>query len=526
MLYPMTPEKDPGAAAFTMCGTDEVVTYGDLEARSNQAAHLFRSCGARPRDHVALLMKNDRELMEICFGAERAGLYYTTMSTRLTPAELAFIVRDCGARVLVASGSLAGVAEQLGPMLPSGVRCFLVGGVASGWEDWIPAAAALPATPIHDEAQGCDMLYSSGTTGRPKGVKWPMPDVAAGGRTFLVDLLERLFGYGPGCRYLSPAPLYHAAPLRHSMTVIKLGGSVFVMEHFDAETALSLIQKHRITHSQWVPTMFVRMLKLEPEVRSRFDLSSMRVAVHAAAPCPVDVKQRMIDWWGPIIHEYYAGTENNGFCAITPAEWLRHRGSVGRAALGKLHICDDAGAELGPGKTGVVYFSDGPEFTYHNDPERTAQAHDARGWSTLGDIGKVDEDGYLYLVDRKAFMIISGGVNIYPQEVEGVLVGHPDVMDAAVIGVPNEDLGEEVKAIVQPVHTAQAGRDLETRLIAYCKQHLASYKCPRSIDFMAQLPRHPTGKLHKQVLRERYWPRKDSNSSVVASVHDAPPGRQ
>jgi long-chain acyl-CoA synthetase len=349
------------------------------------------------------------------------------------------------------------------------------------------------------------MLYSSGTTGRPKGVQWPMTGAPAGGRTFLVDLLERLFGYGPGCRYLSPAPLYHAAPLRHSMTVIKLGGSVFVMESFDAAAALALIDRHRITHSQWVPTMFVRMLKLPPEVRAGFDGRSMRLAVHAAAPCPVEVKRQMLEWWGPILHEYYAGTENNGFCAITPGEWLAHPGSVGRAAQGELHICDEAGEELPPGETGLVYFSGGPEFSYHNDPVRTAQARNRLGWTTLGDIGRLDPEGYLTLVDRKAFLIISGGVNIYPQEAEDVLLGHPQVLDAAVFGVPDEDLGEAVKAVVEVPDLSTAGPALEQELIAWCRDRLAGYKCPRSVDFTDRLPRHPTGKLHKRALRDAYW---------------------
>ena len=322
----------------------------------------------------------------------------------------------------------------------------------------------------------------------------------------LVNLLAPLFGYRRDCRYLSPAPLYHAAPLRHCMTVIKLGGSVFVMEHFDAERSLHWIAQLRITHSQWVPTMFVRMLKLPEDVRKRHDLSSMQVAVHAAAPCPVEVKQRMLDWWGPIVFEYYAGTENNGFCTITPQQWLQHQGSVGRACQGVLHICDEEGNELPAGETGLVYFSDGPVFEYHNDPDRTAQTRNAKGWSTLGDIGRLDEEGYLYLVDRRAFMIISGGVNIYPQEAESVLIGHPKVADVAVIGVPSEDLGEAVKAVVQLLDPSAAGPAMEAELLAYCRQHLASFKCPRSVDFDAALPRHPTGKLYKQLLRRRYWP--------------------
>ena len=507
MLLPI--DQAPGDAdrlAFQMCESGETVTFGQLEARANQVARVLRSCGVTRGRHVALLMKNHRRFLEACFAADRAGAYYTTISTRLTAEEIAYIVRDCAAQVLVVSADLGELIRQLRPLLPEDLRCFTVGTPVPGFESWEAAVDDAHDSPIADPAQGLDMLYSSGTTGRPKGVKWPLPPIPAGARTMLVDLLAPLFGYGRDCRYLSPAPLYHAAPLRHSMTVIKLGGTAFVMASFDAERSLQWIARHRITHSQWVPTMFVRMLKLPQEVRARYDLSSLQVAVHAAAPCPVEVKQGMLDWWGPIIHEYYAGTENNGFCSITPHEWLQHKGSVGRAAQGVLHICDESGQELPAGETGLVYFSDGPEFEYHNDPVRTAHSRNARGWSTLGDIGRLDDEGYLYLVDRKAFMIISGGVNIYPQEAESILVGHPSVADAAVIGVPSEDLGEEVKAVVQLLDPGEAGPDMEAELLAYCRQRLATFKCPRSVDFDAALPRQPTGKLYKQVVRARYWP--------------------
>lgn len=507
MLLPI--DQAPGDAdrlAFQMCESGETVTFGQLEARANQVARVLRSCGVTRGRHVALLMKNHRRFLEACFGADRAGVYYTTISTRLTAEEIAYIVRDCAAQVLVVSADFGQLIRQLRPLLPEDLRCFTVGTPVPGFESWEAAVDDAHDSPIADPAQGLDMLYSSGTTGRPKGVKWPLPPIPAGARTMLVDLLAPLFGYGRDCRYLSPAPLYHAAPLRHSMTVIKLGGTAFVMASFDAERSLQWIARHRITHSQWVPTMFVRMLKLPQEVRARYDLSSLQVAVHAAAPCPVEVKQGMLDWWGPIIHEYYAGTENNGFCSITPHEWLQHKGSVGRAAQGVLHICDESGQELPAGETGLVYFSDGPEFEYHNDPVRTAHSRNARGWSTLGDIGRLDDEGYLYLVDRKAFMIISGGVNIYPQEAESILVGHPSVADAAVIGVPSEDLGEEVKAVVQLLDPGEAGPDMEAELLAYCRQRLATFKCPRSVDFDAALPRQPTGKLYKQVVRARYWP--------------------
>lgn len=491
--------------AFVMCETGESVSFSELDRRANQVAHTLRGLGVERGMHVSFLMRNHRRLLEACFGADRAGVYYTTINTRLLADEIAFIVRDSAARALVVSADLASLAESVRAKLPQEIPCFAFDGCPEGFESWEQRVDRAPSTPIADSAQGLDMLYSSGTTGRPKGVKWPMPELPAGTRTMVVDLLDRLFDYYPGCRYLSPAPLYHAAPLRHSITAIKLGGCAYIMERFDAERALSYIEQYRITHSQWVPTMFVRMLKLPEQTKRRFDLRSMRVAIHAAAPCPIDIKRQMIEWWGPIIHEYYAGTENNGFCSITCQEWLAHPGSVGRASQGVLHICDDEGRELPAGGVGTVYFSDGPKFEYHNDPERTARARHPLGWTTLGDIGRVDEDGYLYLVDRKAFMIISGGVNIFPQEIEDALIAHPAVADVAVIGVPDEDLGEAVKAVIQLSDPASASPALAEDLLAFCRTQLAGFKCPRSIDFDNDLPRQPTGKLFKQKLRERYW---------------------
>jgi len=507
MLFPIDPYiAEPDKTAFEMCGSGERVSFAQLDARANQVAHVLRSIGVRPGAHVAILMENNRRFLEACFGMDRAGVYYTTVNSRLTTDEVAYIIKDCGAEVLVVSNYLKDLAHQLKPSIPQNVHCFSVGGQVEGMREWEAVVDNAPSYPIDDPCQGLDMLYSSGTTGRPKGVKWPMDRLPAGRPTMLVNLLAPLFDYGPHSRYLSPAPLYHAAPLRHSMTVIKLGGSVFVMESFDAQKSLAIIEKNRITHSQWVPTMFVRLLKLDSKERLRYDVSSLQVAVHAAAPCPVDVKEQMLAWWGPILREYYAGTENNGFCSITSHEWLQHKGSVGRASQGVLHICNEEGLELGPGESGLVYFSDGPNFSYHNDPERTKETRNSQGWTTLGDIGKVDAEGYLYLLDRRAFMIISGGVNIYPQEVENVLICHPKVMDVAVIGVPDEEFGEAVKAVVQPFDNVDVGNGLEEELISYCKQQLASFKCPRTIDFDFELPRHPTGKLYKKLVRDRYWP--------------------
>ena len=457
---------------------------------------------------MAVLMNNCRELMELCFGLDRSGVYYTLISTRLTTDEMAYIVQDCGARLFVYSSALELADKDLFSKLPNTLNCMRVGPSVEQWKhkDWTAECSKMPTSANAQALQGGDMLYSSGTTGRPKGVLWPLPKTAAGQHTMLVKLLAPLFGYDADCHYLSTAPLYHAAPLRHSMTVIKLGGTVTVMERFDALLALQTIERCRITHSQWVPTMFVRLLKLDKHVREKFDLSSMKMAVHAAAPCPVDVKEQMIGWWGPIVHEYYAGTENNGFCSITPNEWLQHKGSVGRASQGKLHICDEEGMPLELGQTGAVYFSEGPQFTYHNDSVSTEQTRNSLGWTTLGDIGYLDEEGYLYLVDRKAFMIISGGVNIYPQEIENVLLQHPKVMDAAVVGVPSSDWGEEVKAVVQPVDPLDVGPVLAAELQAFCREKLADFKCPRSIDFDLELPRLPTGKLYKKLVKKRYWP--------------------
>jgi long-chain acyl-CoA synthetase len=498
-------ETTPDKPATIMAGSGEVVTYGQLEARSNQMAHLLRSLGLGLRDGIALCMENNARFHEVCWGAQRSGLYYTAASSRLTAGELAYIVRDCGAKVLVMSHELRALAAAVSDASPDVQARYMAGGTIDGWASLETALANQPTTPIDDEVEGADMLYSSGTTGRPKGVKPPLSGRPLGEITGLILLCQGLYGMDEHTRYLSPAPLYHAAPLRYTMTTHRLGGTVVVMEHFDPVRYLQLIEEHAITHTQLVPTMFVRLLKLDQAERDRYDLSSLRCAIHAAAPCPIPVKERMIEWWGPIIHEYYAGTEGNGFCAISSEEWLAHRGSVGRNLLGPIHILDDDGNELPPGQPGNVYFEGGPRFEYHNDPEKTAGSHTQQGWSTLGDIGLVDEDGYLYLTDRRANMIITGGVNVYPQEAENVLTMHPMVADVAVFGVPNEDFGEEVKAVVQLVDGAQAGPELAEELMAFCRQQLSAVKCPRTVDFRAELPRHPTGKLYKRLLRDEYW---------------------
>jgi acyl-CoA synthetase (AMP-forming)/AMP-acid ligase II len=367
------------------------------------------------------------------------------------------------------------------------------------------AIADKPVSAIPDESNGSFLLYSSGTTGKPKGVKRALPTTPWGEDDRASRARGERYGFGSDTVYLSPAPLYHAAPLGFTMSVIRSGGTCVIMDHFDAKLSLQLLEKYKVTHSQWVPTMFVRMLKLPLDQRAGFDFSHHRLAIHAAAPCPIAIKEQMIQWWGPIIHEYYCGTEGNGSTAISSEDWLAHKGSVGRAVACEIHILDDDGEELPQGETGGVYFEGGAIFEYLHDVEKTKASQSAQGWTTMGDIGYLDDEGFLYLTDRKSFTIISGGVNIYPQEAENILVTHPAVLDVAVFGVPNEEFGEEVKAVVQPVDMTRAGDAMEAELIEYARAQISHIKCPRSIDFVEELPRHPTGKLYKRLLRDKYW---------------------
>ena len=480
-------EATPDKPAYVMARTGEAVTYRRLTERSRRAAQLMRDLGATHGSCVALLMENHLRYLELAWAAQRAGLRYTAISPRLTPDEVAYILQDSGSRIVFASAATIDLARAAGAeQLIS---------VDDGYEE---RTSAYPATPLDDEREGVEFLYSSGTTGRPKAIASALPLHPIGTPPGIVPLFERLYGFGDDTVYLSPAPLYHSAPLRFNMCVHRLGGTTIVMDRFDAACTLELIERHRVTHTQMVPTMFVRLLRLPSRAA---DLSSLRAVIHAAAPCPPDVKAAMIDWLGPIVYEYYSATEVYLLTAIDSEDWLAHRGSVGKALLGTPHILDDDGNELAAGEPGTVWSEGGAGFEYHNDPEKTAGSRNERGWTTVGDIGYLDGEGYLYLTDRKADMIISGGVNVYPQEAENVLIGHPAVEDVAVFGIPNADLGEEVKGVVQlrPRFAAT-----EEELIGYCHERLAKYKCPRSIDFTDELPRHPTGKLYKRLLRDRY----------------------
>ena len=496
----------PDKPAVIVAETGEAISYAELDAASNRAAQLFRAHGLGHEDVVAFMLDNTPHYYGLTWGAQRAGLRYVCISSRLTQDETDYILDNSGAKMLIVSASLAAAAQQL----TTKIERYAMGGDIAGWPKIEDALATMPAERIADERAGVDMLYSSGTTGRPKGVKVPLPEEQAIDATnSLVMLASAAFGINADSVYLSPAPLYHAAPLRWSMTIQRLGGTVILMKKFDPEGALAAIQHYRCNAAQFVPTHFVRMLKLPDDIRAQYDVTSMKSAIHAAAPCPVPVKQAMIDWWGPVLLEYYAGSEGNGMTFASSQDWLAHKGTVGRAINGVVHIVgEDNETEVPVGEEGAVFFESDNVFEYHDDPEKTASSRNSKGWSTLGDVGKLDADGFLYLTDRKSFMIISGGVNIYPQEIENHLVTHPKVADVAVVGGPHEEMGEEVIAVIQPADMADATDEFRDELGAYARQKLSGVKVPRRIDFMEALPRHDTGKLYKRLLRDQYWEKK------------------
>ncbi|HET8993242.1 MAG TPA: AMP-binding protein [Rhodococcus sp. (in: high G+C Gram-positive bacteria)] len=497
-------EADPGRLAYIMADTGAAVTYGELVADSRSIAKMLWSKGLRHGDCVAVLMENSVSFPKIAWAAQRIGLRYVTLSTRLLADEIAYILGDSGARALFTSGRYLDAAADAAELTPGVQHRFTVDEAARGFENLAVELDSAAPTVVPDEREGVDLLYSSGTTGRPKGVVADLPLHPLGTPPGVAGLLHTQWGIGRDSVYLSPAPLYHAAPLRFTMTVHRYGGTAIVMERFDPEKALELVERYRVTHTQMVPTMFIRMLKLPEAQRAAFDVSSLQVVIHAAAPCPPDTKRAMIDWLGPIIHEYYSSTENSLFTALDSHEWLAHPGSVGRPILGTAHILDESGEELPPGESGTIWSEGGLMFEYLNDPEKTAAARNEAGWTTVGDLGYLDEDGYLYLSDRRADLILSGGVNIYPRESEDVLVVHPKVADAAVFGIPHDELGEVVHAVVQPAPGAASDSALEEELLAFLREKLATYKCPRRIEFADELPRHATGKLYKRLLRDRY----------------------
>lgn len=495
----------PDKPAVILYPSGTVVTFGEMEARANQLAHLFRQAGLREGDAVAMLMENNEHFHTVMWAARRSGLYYVPINTHLTAAEAAYIIDNSAAKAIVGSAALRPVLEELGEHLPNGLPGLLITADddLDGWLRYPECVADQPDTPIDDEIEGDLLQYSSGTTGRPKGIKRELPHLPPSEAPGLMTMLVG-FWMNPDGVYLSPAPLYHTAPSVWSLTMQAAGIPVVVMEKFDAEGTLDAIQRHQVTHGQFVPVMFTRMLKLPDSVRKSYDISSLQRVMHAAAPCPVEIKKQIIDWWGPIVDEYYASSEAIGSTLISAEEWLMHPGSVGKPMMGNVHILDEEGNELPAGQAGEIYFESGMTFEYLNDAEKTAASRHSSGWMTVGDIGYLDEEGYLYLTDRRHHMIISGGVNIYPQEAENMLVTHPKVMDAAVFGIPDDDMGQSVKGVIQLVDPAEASDDLAEELLVWLRDRLAHYKCPRTISFETQLPRTDTGKLYKQELITRY----------------------
>ena len=507
MLHPshhaiLTPEK----IAYRMADTGDTLTFAELEARSNRGAHALRSLGINPGDHIAFLLENRLELIELIWAAQRCGVIFTAISRYLTHDEAIYIVEDCGAKLFITSDNYSAVGEKITKRLGGQCLCHMIGAPAEGFCSWDALVSTQPISPVANQCPGASMLYSSGTTGPPKGIirNYPQGSLASLSPV-LLKVCQNLASMDDEAVYLSPAPLYHSAPMAAAMVAAAIGATTIIMSRFDEERLLELIESYRVTHLQLVPTMFVRLVKLPKDTRLKYDITSLVAALHVAAPCPVEIKRQMIEWWGPVLVEYYAGTEGNGVTACTSDEWLANPGTVGRSLFGSVHILDDAGNQLPAGKIGDVYFNAGFTFSYHNDPEKTARAFTKQGWSTLGDIGWINQDGYLFLTDRRAYTIISGGVNIYPQETEDLLVTHSKIADVAVFGTPNEDLGEEVKAVAQLIEFTDAGPQLERELIAFCRRHLSALKTPKSVDFREKLPRTPTGKLMKRLLKDEYW---------------------
>ena len=498
------------------------LSYRELDERSTRLAQHLYSLGLRKGDHFAMVLENNMRCFELAWAAFRSGLLLTAVNRFVTADEAAHIVADSDAKVVVSSYALRELAAELTVRMPTCEHRLMLDGTIDGWQSYEAALAGASPERLADEWMGFTLLYSSGTTGRPKGVHRNLPGMrVTEGLDPARAMLPRRFGFSRETVYLSTAPLYHAAPLGYATSAQFCGATVVYMEKFEPLAALALIERYRITHSQWVPTMFIRLLKLSPEERSGFDLSSMRCAIHAAAPCPVEVKRKMIDWWGPIVQEYYGGSEGNGLTVIDSHEALARPGSVGKAVVGVLRICDDEGNEVPAGQDGLVYFErDALPFRYHKDPEKTRAAQHPKHptWTAIGDIGHVDADGYLYLTDRQSFMIISGGVNIYPQAIEDALALHPKVADVAVIGVPDEEMGEAVKAVIEPAPGFAATPALAAELIDFLRGKVARYMVPRSVDFIDAMPRLPTGKLYKKGLRERYW---SASGGTVAAAGSA-----
>ncbi|PQE02276.1 acyl-CoA synthetase [Mycobacterium sp. EPG1] len=479
------------------------ITFGELDTAANRLGHFLRRHGLVAGDTVAVLMENNEHIHAAMWAARRCGFYFTLVNTHLTAREAAYVVEDSGARAILSSHALRDLCAELEGHLLLPDPALIADGDLAGWQRYPDCVFGEPDTDIVGQPEGQLLQYSAGSTGQPKGIRRPLQSGTATRPSLPTPVFQAL-GVSDTSVYLSPAPSYHTAPAMWTMSAQAVGATTVMMESFDAEGALECIERYRVTHAQFVPTMFVRMLRLPDDVRGRYDLSSLERVIHAAAPCPPAIKHQMIDWWGPIIDEYYGSSEGAGISLITAEEWLKRPGSVGRPILGRPHILDDAGDELPARQVGDVYFEGGYPFEYLNDADKTAASRSAEGWVTVGDVGYVDEDGYLYLTDRRHNMIISGGVNIYPQEIENVLISHPAVADVAVFGVPDDDLGQTVMAAVELVDPASDHDAAADELRAWARAHLAPHKRPRQIVFEGRLPRTDAGKLYKRRLVDRY----------------------
>jgi acyl-CoA synthetase (AMP-forming)/AMP-acid ligase II len=499
----------PDKPAVISATAGEQVSYAELNDRSIRLANLLGEFGLVRGDTFAVLAENHIRYFELYWAAVRAGYYVTFVNSRFAAEEIAYQITDSNSKVFISTQLMADSAALAVELIDPAVPRLMIDGAANGFASYEQALAAASARAPLRQPRGEAMLYSSGTTGRPKGIKRPLRDVEVDDPSAAGTLMSLCPGADASAVYLNPAPMYHSAPLYWSTGVHSLGGTVVTMQRFDPEQFLAAIERFRVTHTQVVPTMLVRILKLPPERRLKYDLSSLVGLIHAAAPCPPEVKDQIIEWLGPIVFEYYAGTEGSGITWITSDEWLGHRGSVGRPVNGVPRICRESGEELPPGTPGTIYFEQ-PQapFEYHGDPQKTRMsrhpAHD--NWTTIGDVGYLDGDGYLYLTDRLSFMIISGGVNIYPAEIENCLIMHEKVADVAVFGLPDPEMGEFVQAVVQLAPGVAPGPETEDELKAFTRAHLAGYKVPRRVDFRDELPRLETGKLAKYILRREYTP--------------------
>jgi acyl-CoA synthetase (AMP-forming)/AMP-acid ligase II len=502
-------DRDPSRPAVVVPG-GETLTYGELAAKSRWLERDWISKGISPGDRVAVVMENRTDYVVVAIAALRCGVRLVAVNVHLTRAEAVHVIYDSDARLIVASERFADLVAEAAGASPAVEAVQIVGEVRDGYEGLYGGAESDSAPVIRPSAdnavrQGAFMFYSSGTTGKPKGILREMPDVSFEQGDPLTANFPLTWGFDQDLVWLNSAPLYHAYPLQTCTSVVRWGGTLVLTEKFDAEESLRIVEEFGVTHTSMVPTMFVRFLRLPEDVRRRYDVSSIRLAIHAGAACPVPVKRAMMEWWGPVLYEFYGGSENIGMVLITPDEWLAHPGSVGRPAPGTISVLGEDHAPVAPYERGTIWFDHAPNFSYHHSPEKTEGVFDADGRATLGDLGYLDEGGYLYLDGRRTDLIISGGVNIYPAEIESRLVEHPAVLDVAVIGVPDEEYGQRVEAFVQLDSGVAGDAELERELLEFCRKELASFKCPRSVTFEESLPRTPAGKLLKRVLMERVW---------------------